>query len=199
MITFSRLRKSLPALAGLVLLAACTTPDPAPRYAEITFASQPKIALSVSEIAAEATYREPQTDPNVEHRAPVSFRGEAMEWAAERLLASGGVFTATLVVEEASIVLEDLATDEGLSGAFKTEQAERYTASIRARLVIRDRSGAQRGLASAFAQRSSTLPEDRTLLDQERLLYTLIADTLSDLDTQMEQAINDNLGAFLVR
>ncbi|MCR9257041.1 MAG: hypothetical protein NXI16_13220 [Alphaproteobacteria bacterium] len=194
------LRLAVPAtLAGSLLLAACATPDPTPRYAEITFASQPTIQLSVSRIDATSPYQEPGLEPNVEHLAPVSFKGEAMEWAAERLTSAGGLVTATLVIEDASIVKEDLKTDQGLTGAFKTEQAERYTASVRARVEIREASGAQRGVASAFAQRSSTLPEDRTLLDQERLLHALIADSLADLDLQMEQAIRDNLPRYVVR
>lgn len=193
-----RLRLIAACLAGLTALSACATKDPTPQYASISFASKPKIALSVSRIDATSPYVEPQLEPNVEHLAPISFKGEAMEWAKERLLSSGGTHSATLVIEEASIVLEELETDKGITGAFKTEQAERYRSTVRAALEIKNLSGAVVGTASAFVDRSSTLPEDRSLLDQEQLLYRLIADSLADLDRQMETAITQNLRRYKV-
>ena len=116
------------ALFSLVL-AACATPDPAPRYADITFQGKPKIGLDVGSIEVVNEYREPLSRPHVEHLVPVNPGRTVERWASDRLTASGSQFNrAVLRVKEASIVEEKLKTTTGLRGSLTNAQSERYTA-----------------------------------------------------------------------
>lgn len=181
-----------------LVLAACATPDPAPRYADITFQGAPKIGLDVGSIEVVNEYREPLSRPHVEHLVPVN-PGRTMErWASDRLTASGTQFNrAVLRVKEASIVEEKLRTTTGLRGTFTNEQAERYTATAEAVLEILDNRGSRIGMAEARVQRSRTVPEDITLNDRERAWYELTETTLRDLDATLTRNVQTHLGRFL--
>lgn len=181
-----------------LLLAACATPDPAPRYADITFQGGQKIGLDVGSIEVVNEYREPLSRPHVEHLVPVN-PGRTMErWASDRLTASGTQFNrAVLRVKEASIVEEKLRTTTGLRGTFTNEQSERYTATAEAVLEILDNRGSRIGMAEARVQRSRTVPEDITLNDRERAWYELTETTLRDLDATLTRNVQTHLGRFL--
>ena len=185
------------ALFSLVL-AACATPDPAPRYADITFQGKPKIGLDVGSIEVVNEYREPLSRPHVEHLVPVNPGRTVERWASDRLTASGSQFNrAVLRVKEASIVEEKLKTTTGLRGSLTNEQSERYTATVEAVLEILDNRGARIGMAEARGQRSRTVPEDITLNDRERAWYELTETTLRDLDTTLTRNVETHLGRFL--
>lgn len=185
------------ALFSLVL-AACATPDPAPRYADITFQGAPKIGLDVGSIEVVNEYREPLSRPHVEHLVPVNPGRTIERWASDRLSADGSRFNrAVLRVKEASIVEEPLRTTTGLRGLVTNEQAERYTATVEVMLEILDNRGMRIGVADARVQRSRTVPEDITLNDRERAWYELTEATLRDMNTTLTRNVEAHLGRFL--
>jgi hypothetical protein len=179
-------------------LAACATPDPAPRYADITFQGAPKIGLDVGSIEVVNEYREPLSRPHVEHLVPVNPGRTVERWASDRLTASGTQFNrAVLRVKEASIVEEKLRTTPGLRGTFTNEQSERYTATVKAVLEILDNRGTRIGMAEARVQRSRTVPENITLNDRERAWYELTETALRDMDATLTRNVQTHLGRFL--
>ncbi|KZD12575.1 hypothetical protein [Oceanibaculum pacificum] len=185
--------------ALLLLTAACSTPDPAPRYAEITFVGKPQLRLDVGAIEVVNEYQEPLSRPHVEHLSPANPGRTAERWARDRVSVGGSQFQrAVLRIREASIVEDRLRTSTGLGGFVKNEQSERYTAVMDVALQILDNRGQRIGEAVARVERSRTVPEDITLNERERAWYELTESILRDMDTVLTNNVQQYLRRFLL-
>lgn len=185
-------------LAGLAgLAAACTVDDPSNRFAELTYQHLPDITLDVGEIQIEQAYSASTEAPNVGHRFPVQPKDAAVRWAQDRLVASGDRLTFRYVVREASAVETELPQTSGITGLLTTDQSERYETHIVIDMQVLD--GRQVvGTASAEARRSTTVAEDVTLNERERVWYRLTEDTMNDLNDQLEQTIKSAFFPYIV-
>lgn len=186
------------AAAGVAPLAACTTPDPTPVYPDLTFVNRQPVRLDVAEIRIVDEVVPPLTAPNVEHLAPVTPAAAMERWARDVLQAAGGSGRAVMAIRQGNIVEERLKTTGGLTGAFTTDQSERYTVSMAGQLDLFDGAGQRSGQALAESQRSRTIAENASLNDRERLWYDLVEATARDFAAAMEQAIRRELATYVV-
>lgn len=177
------------ALLFALVVAACETPPSQNNFAEITFGHLPEIKLNVREIVFQSDYQAPQAAPNVDHIFPVPPAQAAERWAADRLRAVGPANKALFVLKDASVTEEKLETKGGITGAFTTEQTERYQANMEAEMRIVDDFGNTLATLSARAARSTTTPEDLSLREREEIWFKLTEDVMRDLDAQLEPAI----------
>ena len=172
-----------------LFVAACETPPSQSNFAEITFGHLPEIKLNVREIVYQSDYQAPQAVPNVDHIFPVPPAQAAERWVADRLRAVGPANKAVFVLKDASVTEEKLETKGGITGAFTTEQTERYQARMEAEMQIVDDFGNTLATLSARAARSTTTPEDLSLREREEVWFKLTEDVMRDLDAQLEPAI----------
>ena len=172
-----------------LLVSACETPPSQNNFAEITFGHLPAIKLNVSEIVYQSDYQPPKAAPNVEHIFPVPPARAAERWVADRLRAVGPANKAIFVLKDASVTEEKLETKGGLTGAFTTEQTERYLARMVAEMKIVDDFGNTLATLSARSERSTTTPEDLSLREREEIWFKLTEDVMRDLDAQLDPAI----------
>ena len=190
-----------PALLGAALLAglvaACAMDDPSNRFEQLSFQDLPDINLDVGEIQIEQTYVTPGQAPNVDHRFPVQPKNAAVQWAQDRLVAKGDRLTFRYIVREASALETELPTTTGVKGLLTTDQSARYETHIVVEMQILDGRQIQ-GTAQAEARRSVTVPEDATLNERERVWYRLTADTMGDLDKQLEKTIREAFFPYIV-
>lgn len=186
------------AAAGAGSLAACTTPDPTPVYPDLTFVNRQPIRLNVAELQIIDEVVPPLQAPNVEHLAPVTPAAAMERWARDVLQSAGSSGRGVMAIRQGSIVEEKLKTTTGLTGAFTTDQSERYIVAMAGQLDLFDGAGQRLGQAIAEAERSRTIAEDASLNDRERLWYDLVEATSRDFATAMERAIRRELGAYLV-
>lgn len=189
-------------LAALLLVAAavagCETQVVRPQFPDITFAHRPAIVLSVGTVTVETAYRAPLAAPNVEHLMAQPPAKVVERWARDRLEAGGSGGRALFTVLDGTVTETRLETRKGLSGAFTTEQAERYDAAVEARLEVYDGSGRRTGFATARADRSKTLAEDATVNDRERLWYELAEQLAAAFDAEMEKNVRRHLGGWVL-
>jgi len=183
-------------VVGIVAaLSGCANTPNKPTYAEITFSHLDPIRLDVGEIRVESTYKSSLKTPNVEHELPVSIEQAVRRWADDRLQAVGGANAyAVLTITEASVIETQLKKVKGLSGFFTNDQSERYDFKVAAELKIVTING-HKGLVTAGAQRTKTVPENITLNQREMMYFERTELLLSDFNTQMEK----NIRTFLVK
>lgn len=191
-----RLAILLVGLFSLTLLSACETPVQRPTYAELTFTHKEPIYLDVAEIKIVKAYQPSNAAPHVEMEFPVSPLNTAARWAEDRLKAVGVSGVATVTITEASAVETELEQEGGLTGALTTEQSERYDATLAMALEIFDPNGSN-GNTFAEVKRSTTVPEDASLNDRERIWYTLTEKLANDLDKRMSEDIRKHLSIFV--
>lgn len=184
------------ALAGLA--AGCATPDPSPRFADLTFAGRNPIRLDVAKVEVVDEYRMPLKDPNVEHRAPLAPSAAAERWGRDVLQAAGTGGRAVFRVTNGSLVESNLKTTTGLKGLFTNDQSERYDATIAGRLDLYGPDGRPLGNAEADASRYQTIAESASLNDRQRLWYSLVEATANDFARTMETAIRQKLGVYIL-
>lgn len=133
----------------------------------------------------------------VQEPAPVRPEQEAARMAKERLQAYGTSGTARFRVETARLVREPLPTSGGLTGLFRTEQAERLTCHIRVRLEVTSPDGSSAGFAEAEARRSRTLEEGASTATRSRAAEELVRQTMDELNVEFEYQTRRALRAWL--
>ena len=184
-------------LAAVAALAACETPDPTPRFPEITFSHLTPISLGVSDVDYVQDYVPPGKPPNVEHLFPVRPTVVARRWAADRLLPVGSHDIAHVLLVNAADTETPLETTGGIQGAFTTEQAARYDATIEMRVEIVNSLGETVGTASAVAKRSQTVPEGLTLVERDQIWFELTERVMRELDVELTATIKQYLARWV--
>ena len=186
---------ALVALAGA--LASCTSPPPAPTFPDIHFTGEAPIKLAVSNVAVQSDFRPSYQAPHVEHLFPVPPQHAMENWARDRLVAAGGNATARFVIEDASVVEVQLKkTNEGITGAFTKEPAQRYDATLAARLDILDMRGMPVRSVEVKVTRSQSVLEGITPNDREKAWYAMTQGLMQDFDQQMSTQISAHFGGY---
>lgn len=185
------MKKTLIGLIAVVLLAGCETPLPTQTFPDITFTHEQPIGLNVASIEIVNNATQPVDAP----KAPAMVLAQ---WARDRLVAKGTGGKARFVISDGSLNHETLKVEQGLKGAFKVQQSDRYTAGVAATLEIYDAGGFRRGSAEASSSRSVTTGEDATMDQRDQALFDLVEGTAQDFDKRMESAIRQYLGGFVM-
>ncbi|QJE74677.1 hypothetical protein HHL28_17865 [Aerophototrophica crusticola] len=188
------MRRLLPALFVLLAFAVPSLAQ-APGFG---FADKGPIRLDVATIEVVEEYRPPLKDPNVEHLIPVTPTAAVKLWAQDRLKAVGSQGTARLVIRDASVVEQPLERTEGVRGWFTKDQTERYSGKISVELVVQQPAKGFNGAATAAASRSTTVREDVSLAEREKVMLELVRQLATDLDGQLDATIRANLFPVLV-
>lgn len=164
---------------------------------------KPPVLLDVAKITVENAYASPGARPHVEHLLPKSPTEMLQQWGNQRLRmpgtmgsTSGTARRAVVTIEQASITEITLPVSGGIKGFFKTDQSERYEATLRVRVTIMDESG-QLSSASAEAKRSRTVAEGTKDKERREVWGRVANEALADLDSRMETEMRVYLGPFL--
>lgn len=184
-------------LATLALtgLSACTnTPPDRPSFAQLTYGHLGKFVFEAArvEIADETG----GVAGNVS--APVNPDRAGRQWAQDRIAVTGqGAKTVRVVIRNAAITESELPRAGGLRSAFTKEQAQRFDAKIEMVVEVRNERGFQEGFAGATAERSTTVAEDITLNDRDRILFGLVEMLMQDMNGRMDGNIRSFLAIHL--
>ena len=192
-------RAFLLAGAAALTLAACeSTPPPRPTFADIHFTERPPMRIDAAAVDIERQFRPTLRPPNVEHLFPVSPERAMENWARDRLQATGTSRRVRVRIVDASVREVELPRTGGMRGAFTTDQAQRYDATVEMSVdIMGDRGFAERSV-TAKAARSRSVPENITPNDREMAWYQLTKELMADLDVELERQIRSNFG-FLVQ
>ncbi|WP_119677321.1 hypothetical protein [Indioceanicola profundi] len=159
-------------------------------------ADKQPITLDVASIEVDDQYVPPMRDPHVEHVIPVSPAEAVRLWTQDRLRAGGSQGTARVVIRNASVMEEPLERTGGIRGWFTKDQSERYTGRLQVEIVVEN--GGFQGTATTNVARSTTVPEDVSLAEREKVMLELVRNLARDLDSQLEPAIRQHLFPVLI-
>ncbi|EKV32475.1 Acyl-CoA synthetase [Caenispirillum salinarum AK4] len=191
-------------LAGVLALAACTTPEPVPEFKDLRFTNKGAITFRADEKVILSDFEPSFQTPFVEHLMPLPPERALRTWAEDRLAvtgtggaADGSLRTLRFVIRDASVREERLETEEGIRGFLTDQQAWKYTAHVVAEVqVLSDRDVL--ATASTEAYRSKTLGEKASLNEREEMWYALVTALMQDFDAAMAQNIRTHLNDFTV-
>ena len=191
-------RRAFFAAAAALTLTACETPPPRPTFADIHFTERPPMRIDAAAVDIERQFRPTLRPPNVEHLFPVSPERAMENWARDRLQATGTSRRVRVRIVDASVREVELPRTGGVRGAFTTDQAQRYDATVEMSVDIMGERGFAERSVTAKAARSRSVPENITPNDRELAWYQLTKELMADLDVELERQIRSNFG-FLVQ
>ena len=166
-------------IAGFAV-AACELAVPEDQYPPLTYQDLPPIKLDVASVEIETAYQPSSEPPHVELLFPVRPDEAAANWGRDRLVAAGQSGRLRYIVREASATEQALETKTGVTGAFTTDQSERYKAILGLEMEILDDQGQIIGTVRVNSSRSITMPEDSSIRDREKVWYTLTQKLMND-------------------
>ncbi|MBM3951642.1 MAG: hypothetical protein FJ311_09335 [Rhodospirillales bacterium] len=192
----ARTRSALAAaILGAALLTGCETQMPAQKLPDLTFAHLPPLALAVQRVEIDLRFAPTLRAPNVEHTFPVPPARALERWASQRLKPVGGSAPARFVILDASVTETKLPRDTSMRGYFTKQQSERYDAKVEAAIEINDVN--RRAAANAIASRWTTVPEDASLQERERIKFDLIEGLMKDFDAEIEKNVRQHLANWV--
>jgi|HubBroStandDraft_1064217.scaffolds.fasta_scaffold00101_45 hypothetical protein len=176
-------------------LAACASPPPPPRFAEIRFDQEPPIRLEVGRIEIVDLFQPSFRPPEVEHEFPVppAHALEALCRDRFQAAAPGSANFARFTIVDASVRETELPRTEGIEGAFTIDQTWRYDGRVAVRLEIIDARGSTVRTVAAEAVRNTTEAEDISPDERDRAWYEMSRDLVQSLDQELERQIDATL------
>lgn len=181
-------------------LVACTNTPPAPPPFTISFADKPAYTLAVGKIDIVEEYKSSFKYPNVEHLFTVNPAESVRIWARDRLREGGGENFAEIVILDASVIEKPLPLNKGIKGAFTNEQAESYDANLAVEVkIFKPGKAIPSAKISVNVSKSTTVAENATVADREKLFNDIITDMAKSLDAQLEQNIGSYLNNYILQ
>tara|TARA_Y100001960_G_C14641941_1_gene811330 strand:- start:524 stop:1129 length:606 start_codon:yes stop_codon:yes gene_type:complete len=184
-------------LGSLLLSIACETPVATRELPSLTFVHLRPFKLDVASIEIVNQFKSPMTPPNIEHRLPTPPATALIRWARDRLKAVGDSNKLKIFIEEASATETPLNLDKSLKGHLTKQQSHAYSISLRATLLLTNAHGVGLASAKATATRSTTIREDLSINERERVWFNLIDRLMSDFNQQIEVSLQQHLGNWL--
>jgi hypothetical protein len=191
------LLRLLSPMVAILVLTACESAPPRPNFPDIHVTGATPIRLAAGGVDIRNDYKPSFQPPHVEHLYPIPPAHAMENWARDRLVAAGGNARAVFTISDASVVETELKKkEEGITGAFTKEPAQRYDATVEATLSIIDERSAPVRTVTVKAFRSQTVLEGITPNEREQAWYDMTKALMNDFDRQMSAEISAHFGGY---
>ena len=166
-----------------LLLAGCTEGPPETQTPVLTFSQMQPISINVAQVVVQDKYTSAMKEPYVEHLFKQTPAAAARELVGKQLSPRGPDRLLRVVIEDASVIKEDLKSDDSFMGLFTYEQTERYKGrvALRFELLRNASSDFVLGHAEVVADRVITLMEDASPAEREMAFFRMNEGMMQDL------------------
>jgi hypothetical protein len=185
------------ALLGLLLLVGCETVATRPSFPDIRFTNEPRLRVDVAAVDLQNAFHASFHAPNVEHLFPIPPEHAMQNWAEDRIEATGTMRRLRVRIIDASVTESELPRTKGLTGAFTTDQAQRYDAKAAMSLDILDDRGFSERNIEASVSLTRSVPEGLTPNQRDETWYAMTKDLMAALDQQLEQRMRENFNFYV--
>ncbi len=190
--------KRLLTLAALALLAACSS-DSRPEPITLDYSQLGKIYLDANDLRiVNRAKSAPQWSPYVGHLFEPKLTDAVNRWAADRLQATGQMGHATLIIKDANVTEQSLATASDFESMFTRQQASKYIGRIEVSLEAQSPVDGSVSMASAQATHAVTLPEAPTEDEKYDAYARLLSSLMTELDKNLDRAIRSHMSRFVL-
>ncbi len=184
------------ALLLLWTLAACSSvpaEDPKPYRS-----SRPPLVLAVDQVEVANQSRVPFDTSFIDKRRSRELADTAAAFLRSRIQAGGGPGAARVVIERATLIERPRKKKEsGLAGLFVRESDRILEGDLAVRVSVVDPEGFERAFARAEVRRLKPVIEGSSVIQRDRLARQLMRDLMAQIDNALQEAIEQNLAAYL--
>jgi hypothetical protein len=179
-----------------LFLSACVEAAPGSRPPAMGFDNVSPVILDVMKIEVIDNYHPPLKDPNVEHTFPTTPAVAVRKLAERQLVAEGGHNILRVIIEDASVVREEILREKKFWEVFRREPSERLKAKVllRFELVSERAPDIVVGRAEVLAKRHKDLLEGISLADRDRAYFRLTGDLMDDVSDGMKNIVRNTFG-----
>lgn len=192
-----KLRSVFLCLFVAAILSGCVaTSQGVPRPPEMTFDNFHKVELDVARINVRNAYRPPMKDPHIEHLFPTPPYAAVEHLVKKQLVAAGDDRVLNVIIDDASVVREELTVQKGLWNVLTREPDVRLKAKVllRFELVNPKAPDIVLGHAEVMARRTRTLLEGTSVADRDRAYFDLTEDLMDDLNDGLRTVVKNTFG-----
>lgn len=191
------MKKAFASLALMLLLTACSS-EPILGPMRLDYSSLDKVYLDAQDLRIiNRAGSAPQWPPYVGSSFKPNLTDAVYKMAEDRLQAVGTLGHATLIIKDANVTEQSLATDTGFESYFTRQQASKYIGRVEVSLEVQSPKDSAIGIASASAVHAVTLPEKPTDVEKTEAYRKLLNALMATLNTNLDQSIKTHLNGFL--
>ena len=185
------------ALLGLLLLVGCETAATRPTFPDIRFTNEPRLRVDVAAVYLQNAFHASFRAPDVEYLFPIPPEHAMQNWAEDRIEATGTTRRLRVRIIDASVIESELPRTKGLTGAFTTDQAQRYDAKAAMSIDILDDRGFAESNIEASVSLTRSVPEGLTPNQRDETWYAMTKDLMATLDRQLEQRMREHFNFYV--
>lgn len=191
-----RIYATLLGLSFMVALAGCVEGPPSGATPDMTFANFEPLAIEAAQIKVVNNYKPPLQEPNVEHTFRPTPYTAVEKLIKKQLIPVGKENVLRVVIEDASVVREELLTSKGFLGTVMQEPSERLRAKmlLRFELVNPKAPDIVLGHAEVLARRDKTLAAGISPADRDRAYFGLTEDLMDEVNDGLRSIVKNTFG-----
>ncbi|MGD9650085.1 MAG: hypothetical protein AB7U41_04790 [Dongiaceae bacterium] len=183
-------------MAALFLTTACAS-APMERKVDLSFNHLEPVRLAVKEIRIVDAFIPSNQAPYLEQRLSPSPSEVIQRWAEKRFAAAGGYYYATLRIEQASVVEQQLPRQTGLPRLWQDQAIAKHLGKMRVRLDIEKANEDVVSFIKAEVARERPIAESLSPAAVNQIDFMLVENMIYDLDNEMMRQINRYLSDYL--
>ncbi len=178
------------------ILGGCASTPPDTTMPQLTFAQMQPIMLNVSRIEFQNDYRPSMQASSIEHIFSPSVAATTQDMVAKQLVAGGPENVLRVILEEASVISEELPRTSGFWGHFTREPSERYKAKVALRFELVDPMAPDIviGHAEVIAKQNRTVFQDMSPVERDRAYLTMLEELMDNVNDGFQTVVKNTFG-----
>lgn len=192
----TKMKTAFLGVAVALFLSGCVEGPPDTRPPGMTFANLKPVELDVASIEVKNNYTPPMQDPNVEHTFTTPPYVATESLVKKQLAAAGTENVLRVIIDDASVVREELPVTKGYMDVFLKEPSERLKAKVLLRFELYSPAAPDiiLGRAEVLARREKMLMEEISLADRDRAYFSMTEDLMDDLNDGLRSTVANTFG-----